>query len=357
MLKPMRRVAFSFLLASRAIFAQPPAFEVASIRPALSPQRRPSEGFFCPFGCFGPIMGTMTIEGSRVDIDFMGLNQLILTAYGIKPYQLTGPAWMPSQKFVIQAKIPEGVSRNQVPEMLQALLAERFKLTLHRDSKEQPVYALLVGKNGPKLQESMLESAPETPGGRTLISPQGLVRMRDDQVVIGAQQGPMRVSVAPDGTPQMELLQVTMPGLGEALSQFMDRPVVDMTKLTGSYHVVLKSSDTAFYVRAKIAATGECLPHGGAPDSGNGPATASDPSGGSIFKTIEKLGLKLERRRAPVPCSWSITSKKPRPITDPPAKIRRTMCRGTCAVWLRHTDPLVRAPTSLSPDQNPSTSD
>ncbi|HXP87131.1 MAG TPA: TIGR03435 family protein [Bryobacteraceae bacterium] len=302
-MKPTQKIALSLLLVSSAIFAETPAFEVASIRPALAAQRRPSEGFFCPFGCFGPIMGTMTIEGSHVDIDFMGLDQLILTAYGIKPYQLAGPAWMPSQKFVIQAKFPAGISMKQVPEMLQALLAERFKLTLHRDSKEQPVHALVgkSAKNGSRLQKSTLESAPETPGGRTLISPQGLVRMGDDEVVTGAPQGPMRISLGPDGTPQQELLQVTMPGLAEALSQFMDRPVVDMTRLTGSYHVVLKSSDIDFYVRAKIAATGARLPRDGAPDPGNGPAAASDPSGGSIFKTIEKLGLKLERRKAPVP--------------------------------------------------------
>jgi uncharacterized protein (TIGR03435 family) len=100
----------------------------------------------------------------------------------------------------------------------------------------------------------------------------------------------------------IDMLQVSMPGLADALSTFMDRPVVDMTKLKGNYQVVLASRDMDYYVRARAAAKGLRLPPppGGAADDPGSVATASDPIGGSIFKTLEKLGLKLDRRKAPV---------------------------------------------------------
>ncbi len=106
--------------------------------------------------CIGPCTfgERLNVVGSRVDIRFMSLYNLVVTAYRIKPHQLSGPDWMRSQRFDIAAKIPDGVSKDQVPEMLQALLAERFKLSIHRDSKDQSVFALVVGRNGSKLQRS-----------------------------------------------------------------------------------------------------------------------------------------------------------------------------------------------------------
>lgn len=74
-------------------------------------------------------------------------------AYGVKPYQITGPDWLATMRFDIVAKMPEG-SKKDAPKMLQALLEERFKLTTHRASAEHPVLALVVGKGGPKLKAS-----------------------------------------------------------------------------------------------------------------------------------------------------------------------------------------------------------
>src|SRR6185503_19368558 len=96
------------------------------------------------------------------------LANLICIAYKIKPHQLSGPDWMAAQRFEIMAKMPEGASKDQVPTMLQALLAERFKLTVHRDNKEQSVYAMVVGKNGHKMKEVAADpaapaAAPEEP--------------------------------------------------------------------------------------------------------------------------------------------------------------------------------------------------
>ena len=121
------------------------AFEVASVKPATEPGRQP---MVCLIPCAPG--ERLTVEHSRVEIRYMSLDRLIVTAYGIKLYQLTGPDWMRSQRFDIDAKMPDGARPAQLPEMLQALLAERFKLSTHRDSKDLPVYALVVGKNSPK---------------------------------------------------------------------------------------------------------------------------------------------------------------------------------------------------------------
>ena len=73
-------------------------------------------------------------------------------AYSVKDYQVTCPAWMDEQRFDISAKLPDGATKDQAPEMLQNLLKERFKVTLHREKKDHPIYALVAGKNGPKLK-------------------------------------------------------------------------------------------------------------------------------------------------------------------------------------------------------------
>lgn len=96
--------------------------------------------------CIGPCSfgERFSVVGSRVNIRYMSLYNLVLAAYRIRPNQLSGPEWMKSQRFDIIAKLPEAASKDQVPGMLQALLSERFKLAIHRDLREQPVFALVV---------------------------------------------------------------------------------------------------------------------------------------------------------------------------------------------------------------------
>ncbi len=78
----------------------------------------------------------MVLDGAHVDIRLMSLRDLIILAYRIKPYQLPGtPDWMKTEVFDIVATIPQGVTSAAVPEMLQALLAERFGLRIHRESR------------------------------------------------------------------------------------------------------------------------------------------------------------------------------------------------------------------------------
>src|SRR5262249_44672616 len=147
--------------------AQNAAFEVVSIKPAAKSGGAPG---FCIVPCSGE---NVTVTGSRVDIHYISLHQLILLAYRIKPYQLSGPDWMRAQRFDVAAKMPDGRGKEKLPEILKAMLEERFQLKVHRNTREQPVYALVVGKNGARLRASSAD--PETPlpaGGRAMYSPQ-----------------------------------------------------------------------------------------------------------------------------------------------------------------------------------------
>src|SRR5215471_2487187 len=242
-------------LAGAALAQTPggPAFEVASIKPAppISQLAQQIQS--------GKLHVGMSIDGARVDFGFVSLADLIAQAYKIKPYQLTGPDWMRHERFDVLAKLPEGASKDQVPEMLQALLAERFRLAIHRDSKEQPVYALVVGKNGLKMKESPPEAdAPVAPppanppvsaggpppppppgGGRGVFAvgtPDGPVSVKPEgrgAVISGGPNGNVRMSLGENGNMRMEMSRMSLPRLADMLTPFMDRPVVDMTELKG----------------------------------------------------------------------------------------------------------------------------
>jgi uncharacterized protein (TIGR03435 family) len=304
----VKKASLGLLLAAAVLIAQTATFEVASIRPATDARRTASEPFFCSFGCFNE--GRLKIAGARVDIAFMSLDQLIARAYRVKLSQLSGPDWMRSQRFDILATMPEGMSAAQVPEMLQAMLSERFRLAIHRETRDQPVYALFVDKNGPNLKEAASAAISDAPSDTTLNSPQGPVQVRqtdNGSMVTRSTWGPMRFTLSVNGQkgPEMELLSVTMPMFADALTQFMDRPVIDKTNLKGSYQIGLSTQDMESFLAAKAMASGPIRvpppPGKDPPRSDPNAATASDPTGGStIFKSMEKLGLKLERTKMPV---------------------------------------------------------
>ena len=293
----------------------PPSFEVASIKVS----EPPTPGQFGQ----GKVRFGMQVDAGRVNVQLMSLMDLIAAAYRVKPYQVSGPSWLTTERFDIVAKIPEGVSRDLVPEMLQSLLAERFRLTIHRENKEHAVYALVVGKGVPKLKESAPDAdaapsdgdpgaSPNGPGGQMRINdaPGGQIGINRDAkgvVITGGRTGTMRMSIAPGGTMRMEGSKMTTAALADMLSRFVDRPIVDMTGLTGNYQVSLDLSMEDMRFAARNAGMMPAGPGGGGREGGPGgdvarPAgdSASDPSGGSsIFAAIQTLGLKLEPRKAP----------------------------------------------------------
>ena len=308
------RLGFALVFAAGALLAQNPAaapqFEVASIKPAPPIDRMKIMS--------GQMHIGMTIDAGRVNIGNLGLADLIRIAYRLKPYQLSGPDWMTSQRFDVLAKIPEGVSKDLVPEMLQALLVERFKMTFHRDTKEQPVYALVVGKNGPKLKEAAPDTdapaadGPAQVGGRAgMIFGTGPNQVRVNQngdgrgaTVTGGPMGQMKMVMGEGGAMRMEFGKMTMPMLAEMLTRFTDKPVLDMTELKGNYQVALELSMEEMRNVARASAMSAGIMLGGPGPGGDTPRTpadaASTPSGSSIFGAVEKLGLKLDSRKMPV---------------------------------------------------------
>ena len=277
-----------------------PAFEVASVK--LASPLNPADV------AAGKLHVGMTIDGARVDIGFFSLADLIPVAFRVKRYQVSGPDWMAAQRFDIQATIPDGASAGQVPEMLQALLAERFKLAMHRETKDHPVYALVSGKNGSKLKEAAPDSAApaddNAKAGVAIGSGDRQARVSSDGkglVVTGGRLGgAMRVTMGPNGTMHLAASKITLASFVDVLSPFLDRPVVDMTELKGNYQIAL---DLTMDDLRKVARTaGVALPgQASGPDSAGRPAdAASDPSGGSIFNSVQQLGLKLEPRKAPL---------------------------------------------------------
>jgi len=296
------------------------AFDVATVKPSppLDMAKLAAEVQAGKMPRLGP-----HVNASQAEYTYMSLKDLITLAYKVKEYQITGPAWLATERFDIVAKMPDGASKDDAPSMLQALLEERFKLAAHRYTQEHAVLALVVGKDGPKLKESPAttepidENAPLKPGEVKIDGPNGPVRMTshaDGSMTMNmGAKGTMTVRVdAQAGTMHMESSMLTMAGFADMLTKSMQmgggggRQVVDMTDLKGNYQVALDLSlaDVMASARAAAREAGINMPM---PPAGSGGAdvspasAASEPSGGSsVFASVQKLGLKLEPRKAKV---------------------------------------------------------
>ena len=295
-----------------AAFAQTPAapaFEVATIKPAppLDPAKIAA----------GQLHIGMKTDAGHVDIGFLSLSDLIRLAYKIKPYQLSGPDWLSSTRWDILAKVPDGASADQVPEMLQTLLADRFKLAIHRTHTEHAVYALVVGKNGSKLKDAEPDPPPAAAPDGQPAGPPGrggiVVGSGDSQVRVtpnaggrgatinSGKYGQMKVGMGDGGAMRMEFSKMKMADLADLLSPFADRPVLDLTELKGSYQVALDLSMEDMMKVARSAGMGGMMGPGpgGAGANASSADAASTPTS-SIFTAVQQLGLKLEPRKAPV---------------------------------------------------------
>jgi uncharacterized protein (TIGR03435 family) len=188
------------------------------------------------------------------------LSSVLLLAYDLKPYQIECPDWMRSQEYDISATAPQGTNKEQVRAMLQTLLAERFRMKVRRETRERPIYALVVGKDGPKLKK--LENAREGIGFTM-------------------------------GGPVTELKAVSLDGLTRMLSGFLDRPVLDMTGLAGQYDIRLTVAAEDLVGMQRVSRQNQ------EPGAAQTPAPETSPAP-SIFSAIQTLGLKLESRKAPV---------------------------------------------------------
>jgi uncharacterized protein (TIGR03435 family) len=256
------RIAGFLLAASIAGAQTQPKFEVASIKPSNSADRRKM----------------FDIQpGGRVTVANFTVKRLIQQAYGIKDFQISGgPGWTGTDPFDISAK-PEIATTNydQIKLMLQSLLAERFQLVVRRDTKEVPVYALVVDKSGSKFKEAT-ESDPNVVD----------LSQRPDLARAG---GRPRFTIIRRG--RLTAQGTDMRSFADVLSNFLGRVVVDKTTLIGSYDVKLEWVPDENQV-AMFQTMG--VPEGfGAP--------APDWHGPSLFAALpEQLGLKLESQKGPV---------------------------------------------------------
>jgi bla regulator protein BlaR1 len=245
-----------------------PGFEAASIKPHQSTgTMQMSKLWYTPNG----------LSATNVT-----LQTLIRDVYRVQESQISGaPDWLKSEKYDIEAKMDKSVSDQllkldplqslpQRQQMLQALLADRFKLTLHRETKELPVYALVIAENGSKLQEATpgdtYPNGIKGPNGR----PGGAGNIRMGRGLLTGQALPMADIV-------------------RALSEQLGRPVLDKTGLTGKYDVMLQwTPDESQLPMFKEA-------------DGINTAPPPTPSGSSIFRAIqEELGLELRPQDSPV---------------------------------------------------------
>ena len=268
--------SFSLFLVNAVSAQTGPTFEVASIRPAN--------------GQTGELSVTLgiRIDGAQIHGQ-MALKDYIRIASRLKDYQTSGPDWLGSERFDIIAKIPEGASTLQIPEMLQALLAERFQLKTHREKKEFPVYALEVAKGGIKINENAPDPDRDNPNLKEPIERSGTGSGQGVSVNLG------RGSSYTFANNRFEGKKLTMAELAGSLGQFLDRPVVDLTNLTGRYDFAFDITEEDYrnlLIRAGVN-RGLALP----PEALR---LLDIGSPVSLFRAAEKLGLKLDARKVPL---------------------------------------------------------
>ncbi len=316
------KITIGLALTAIAAFAQTrPAFEVATIKPS-PPMDIAKVAAAVQAGGKMPIGAN--VDSIRAEYRYLDLRSLMSYAYGVKPYQITGPDWMTTTHFDIVAKMPEGSKKEDAPKMLQTLLEERFQLTTHRASAEHPVLALVVGKGGPKLKASaekpvaIDESAPLKPGELKMDGSDGPVRVKIDMTTGGSVidmglKGKMSYRLDPaTRTLHVDFSMTTMTGFADMVTQLFaqlggtgGKQVVDMTGIQGNYDATIDLSLAEIIAMAKAAgvdipAAGPAGTPGGA--GGNVPL-ASDPGGGggtSLADAVQAMGLKLESRKAMV---------------------------------------------------------
>lgn len=238
--------------------------------------------------------GPGTKDPGRYTANGTSIFNLILRAYGVRSYQIMGPDWLKTGRFDVVAKVPEGATKEQFALMLQNLLAERFKLAVHKEQKELPVYELVVAKNGPKLKEWVDDPAapkdgappadPSVPRKRELDA--------DGYPILRTSKGTSGMSMT-SGLATERMAGFGMELFASGLAARVGRPVTDRTGLTGTYdivlHYVMEGSMGPVNVTPGPGGAGSVLP------------TSGGEGGPTMIEAIQsQLGLKLESKKGMV---------------------------------------------------------
>ena len=226
-------------------------------------------------------------NGGRYELRFATMLDLIRTAYGTEPEKIIGgPTWVEMDRFDVFAKAPAGSTAESRRQMLQALLAERFSLKVHNDSKPIPAYGLKVAKKG------MLKEADGSGSGCNFA----VQNATPPPAGGGPPQGPLNIPVIAYTCKNTTMAtfadgMLSMPGAGQ---YFNNRLVVDQTELPGAFDFTVRFTPK---IPAGLATTGENIP---------------------LFDALEKqLGLRLEAATVPMPVI-AVDSVNHKPVENPP---------------------------------------
>ena len=278
-------------------------FDVATVKPAPPPT--PNGRGMIMIG--RPTGGPGTNDPGRIRYPFTTLKTLIQNAYDVKDFQISGPDWLATERFDIQATMPPETTKEQFKVMLQNLLAERFKVTVHRETKELPMYSMMVGKSGPKLKESPPETpavpsdADDAPKGPPPLPAPGQMKFDAAGFPImpappGGGRGGMMMMMMPNRARLMATRQSTQ-DLADRLSSVLTKPVTDVTGLKAKYDFTLTYSTDGL-------ASGGGMMLAAPPGGGRGGDHEFVPEGEApetLFAAIQsQLGLKLESKKGPV---------------------------------------------------------
>jgi uncharacterized protein (TIGR03435 family) len=273
----MTRTLAGFVMMGAAAWAQAPLrFEVATIKPAET----------LAAGTGQRVNVGVHVDSGRFVGSSLTLRDYLAAAHNMRIYQIDGPDWITSQRFDVNAKIPDGGTLNNdaLFAMLRDLLTERFALKSHRATKDFPVYALVQTKDGIQAVEAALDPLD---GKGVTVGGSGSAA----GTVISLGRGSM-LSV---GGNKIEGKKFAMAVLADTLARFVDRPVVDQTGLIATYDITLELTTEDFQalmVRGAVAA-GVTLP----PQAMKILDTAS---GDSLHEALAKIGLKLEAKKVPL---------------------------------------------------------
>jgi uncharacterized protein (TIGR03435 family) len=313
----MRRIHTGFVIsvafAAGVMLAQTSLrFEAASIRPAAAPTPESMKS--------GQFHQGARIEGTHLDFGYTSLWDLLPYAFRAKQYEVVRPDWTRDSRWNILANLPANIGKAQAPDMMKALLIDRFKLTTHVEKREQNVYELVVAAGGVKMETSDPSTFQRWDGSFPGFGFGGL--LRGDTVITG------RILDQPNCGERWEYVPLPMAWFVDSLTMFLDRPVLDQTGLKGDYKVVLDINvETMQAMNQNMARQlGLGAPGGGGEGRGGtkgGPGGGAPPppppgppgqglmacmqslgdSDGStkqLFKAVQKLGLDLKQAKAPV---------------------------------------------------------
>lgn len=256
---------------------RPLSFDAASIKPVIQP----------------PISnvrtgGPGTKNPSRIHYPYITLRTLLIDAYDVQNYQIVGAGWLDTERYELNATMPPDTSKDLMRTMLQNLLFERFKLAVHRETKDLPMYTLVVSKNGPTLKESVTSTTE--PDGVDAVSPQQHPRIGADGFpALPELQGRAGVFILNTSSRIRAIFQdQSIQELAKFLASRLRRPVDDATGLTPRYDFILTFN--------REGLVGPTPPS----PSAEGSLAETSLDTPDIFDAVKSLGLKLEPRRGPV---------------------------------------------------------